>query len=447
MYYIYDDNPNIGFVSVENSIGTYVKSGYSAGKTKKQFTGAYSNAKYSKINSENIIDSHFKVRKTPSKFTIPAAVDTGRIGAQEAGTNKAHRIVEEYRNTEAPKQWQPKPQHQHMVTASQKDEQITKIPNKTAVRGDYDAKAKEAASHIQPSNNQQFPPIRPRSVTPEYSNSMKQRNRDAGSRQINQELGRSQRSQDVARSQRQKDVGLERGQNKDNKPAYVNGQMNMRKAQISTDPQKQILINNKRQISSLTVHTGQDKRQRLPVSMMMDKTLYKANGNAHDHNMQVISSILDDMTRNLVDRRHKGEYVNREIEKHLDEIYEKSKRSVVADNMKKFIGKDKIGKDLPNHNKQNTARIGNHEESLEVDGTPYAVFYRMNPETLDRQEGFMATGSMEDNRSSEVFSNENRPHTAFEEGTENMTNIRKTLKNGNTHQRKKVKNFSNYRNH
>ncbi|KAJ8709338.1 hypothetical protein PYW07_009164 [Mythimna separata] len=451
MYYIYDDNPTLGFVSVDG--GTFMQTGLSVGKPgrKQQFTGSYSSQKYQKINNEHVVDSHFKVLKTPTKQGItPAALDFGKPISLETGNTKAQRIVEEYRNTEAPKQWQQKPQHQqvtNIANSKQKDtKQITQTPNNTPVRGDYGSKPKEATSRTQSSNKKQIQPIRVKAVNVDYTNLMKQRNQDSGNNKKIQDVERSQRTQDGGRSQRQKDATRSqhtRDAAYDTKTAYV--EMNVRKA--SSDPQKKVLYNNNRQSTSLTVMTPLDKRW--PSTMTMDKTLHKTNGIAHDHNMQVMSRVLDSMTQKITDRRYKkSDYVNSDTEKRLGINYEKSKRSVVADNMRKYIGKDKIGKDLRNQQKQNSAlaRIGSHEESLEQEATPYAVFYRMNPETLDRQEGFMIMRSLEtENGSKDVASKEKRLRiTPFQEDAENMEFNQKN--GGGTLHRKKLKNFSNYRN-
>ncbi|PZC83024.1 hypothetical protein B5X24_HaOG208891 [Helicoverpa armigera] len=411
MYYIYDDNPNIGFMALDNGIGAYVKTGFSV-NSKKQFTGSY-NPKYQKINNEHVVDSHFKVMKTPSRYSPSTAVvvDNARLRGHEAGKSNAKRIVEEYRNTEAPKQWQQRTQHQqpsNTAISGPQEPQNTQTPNNPSVRVDY-ANAQEAAPHNQPSNNQPISPIRPKT---DYS-------------QLKQRSQKKQKQEGVF----------------DPKPSFV--QMNVRKTQISTDPQKIVRLNNNRQLTSLSVHTSQEKRQRLPTSLMMDKTLHKANG-LHEHNMEIMSRVLDDMTQKIADRRHKGEFRKRDTTKTLD-LFEKSKRSVVSDNMRKYIGKDKT---IGTHRAMDVARIGSREESLEVNETPYALFYRMNPETLDQQEGFMIMRSVEENTntSRDFASKEKRLTSSLEDKTKKRQ--QKSKKNGSTLKlRKKLKNFSNYRSH
>lgn len=449
-YNIYDDNPIMGFGAIDG--GTNVKPGFSVGKPskKQQFRSSYVNPKYQKINNEHVVDSHFKVRKIQSKQTTSTALETGRLITHETVKSKAQRIVAEYRNTEAPKQWQQKTQHQQIintVNSGPKDiRQITQIPNNTPFRGDYGSKPKDVNSLSQPSNNQQIPPLRHKAVNVDFSNSMKQRNQDAENSKKNQDAARSQRTQNVGRSQRHKAVGRNRvsQDNAFDSKSYV--EMNVRKPQMSTDLQQNVKLN-----SNHRSFSAQDKRQRIPTSMVVDKTLQKANGIAHDHNMQVVSRVLDSMTQKNVDIRHKkGEHVNRETEKHLDTIYEKSKRSVVAENKRKYIGKDKIGKDLRNqHRNSALARIGSHEVNFEQDDTPYAVFYRMNPETLDRQEGFMIMRSLDaENGIKDFITKETSLHTAFREGAENMANNQKyKINGGETLHRKKLKNFSKFRNY
>lgn len=416
MYYIYDDNPNIGFVAIDNGIGAYVKPGFTA-NSKKQFTGSY-NPKYQKLNNEHVVDSHFKVMKTPSRYTMPTALDSGRLRAKETRQNNAQRQPEEYRNTEAPKQWQQRPQHQQEASQGSSGHQEklnTQTPNISPVRSDYSVTNQESISqpnsHSTTANTQQIQPIRSKAVNADYTSQIK----------------RNQRNQD--------DVF-------EPKPSFV--QMNVRKTQISTDPQKIVRINNNRQLSSMTAHGTQESRQRLPAAMMMDKTLHKSNG-AHDHNMQIMTRVLDDMTQTISDRRHKkGEYRKRDTRKPLD-MFEKSKRSVVSDTMRKYIGKDKsMTKD--HRGNVDLARIGSHEESLEANDTPYALFYRMNPEALDHQEGFMVMKSMEENTSTDFSSKEKRLSTAFEEEID-LDKSEKSKKNGNSLKLRKLKNFSNFRNH
>lgn len=410
MYYIYDDNPNIGFVALDNGIGAYAKPGFTA-NSKKQFTGSY-NSKYQKINNEHVVDSHFKVMKTPLRYAASSIHDSGRIRAHDPGSsqNIGQRIPEEYRNTEAPKQWHQRNQHQQHIgnpanSGHQDQQQYTQPPNNAPVRGEYGSKNQDPAPLSQ--SNQPIPPIRPKAVNADYGPQMKQR------------------------SQRNKDEGFEP------KPSFV--QMNVRKTQISTDPQKRVRLNNNRQLTSLTVHGPQESRQRMPTSMMMDKTLHKANG-LHDHNMQVMTRVLDDMTQKIADRRHKkGEYRKRDTKALSNSMFEKSKRSVVSDNMRKYIGKDMVKEHKSNID---VARIGSREESLETNDAPYALFYRMNPESLDPQDGYMMR-SMEDN-SGEFSSKEKRLSEGFND--EVKMNVSQKSKMSNTlKMRKKLKNFSNFK--
>ncbi|CAD0204931.1 unnamed protein product [Chrysodeixis includens] len=411
MYYIYDDNPNIGFVALDNGIGAYAKPGFTA-NSKKQFTGSY-NSKYLKINNEHVVDSHFKVMKTPLRYASSPILDSGRIRGYDPGSsqNIGQRIPEEYRNTETPKQWHQRNQHQQLIAkpannGHQVQQQHTQTLNNTPIRGEYTNKNQEPPLA---QSNQQLPPLRPKAVNADYGPQIKQRN------------------------QRNKDEGFE------SKPSFV--QMNVKKTQISTDPQKRVRLSNNRQLTSLTMHGPQESRQRIPTSMMMDKTLHKVNG-LHDHNMQVMTRVLDDMTQKIADRRHKkGEYRKRDTKALTNVMFEKSKRSVVSDNMRKYIGKDIVKEHRSNFD---VARIGSHEESLEMNDTPYALFYRMNPETLDQQEGYMM-GSIEE-LSGEFSSKEKRLSEGFNDEVD--MNVAQKSKNINTlKMRKKVKNFSNFKNH
>lgn len=421
MYYIYDDNPNIGFVALDNSIGAYVKTGFTS-NGKRQYTGSYS-SKYQKINNEHVVDSHFKVMKSPSNYLMPSMNDAGRTRTHDASKNGAHRKGDDHKVTEPPKQWKQRTQNQQAANPAkpvQQDQQDPQSSHNPVVRGEYAAaKPQEAAPHAQPATNQQISPIRPKAVNADYSNQLKQR------------------------SQRNQETVFEA------KPSFV--QMNVRKTQM-TDSQKIVRMNNNRQMTSLAVRTQQaqqDNRQRMPTSIMMDKTLHKANA-VHDHNKQVMSRVLDDMTQKITDRRHKkGEYRKRDAKyKQGFDVFEKSKRSVVSDNMRKYIGNDKSkGNSHRNNNNMELSRIGSHEDSgiLEPKETPYALFYRMNPETLDQQEGFMLLRSMEDNSSNNFNTKDKR--LTFEDDFE-VTPEQKPKKSVNAPKLlKKLKNFVSYRKH
>ncbi|CAH0678077.1 unnamed protein product [Spodoptera exigua] len=418
MYYVYDDNPSTGFVALENSIGAYVKTGF-GGNGNRQYTGSYS-SKYQKINNEHVVDSHFKIMKTPPKYPMMSTIDAGKARTHDASNNGAPK-KEDYKVTEPPKQWKQRAQNQQVINpvkSEQQDQQNLQTSHNPVLRGEFSAgKLQEAAPHTMPTTSQQIQPIRPKAVNADYSAQMKQRN------------------------QRNQDNVFEA------KPNFV--QMNVRKAQVA-DSQKIVKMNNNRQMTSLAVRSQQpqqDNRQRMPTSMMMDKTLHKANA-VHDHNKQVMSRVLDDMTQQIADRRHKkGEYRKRDAtNKQGFDVFEKSKRSVVSDNMRKYIGKDK-SKGNSHRNNMELPRVGSLEESaaMEPKETPYALFYRMNPETLDQQEGFMLLRSMEDN-SSNTFNNKNKRLT-FDDDFE-VASQQKPKKGGNAPKlHKKLKNFASYRKH
>lgn len=426
MYYIYDDNPTVGFIGVDNTVGNFV-SGYNV--PKKQFTGSYS-PRYQKYTNEHVVDSHFKVMKTPSRYALSTLMDRNSV---QRGPD--------YRMTQLPKVWQQNVAHpvRNPVVNIQQPQILKDQPNLPKAAKTIHGKAvsivptkdtfileQRRPEQSQPQQKQKqkeinkkvtnIPPIRPKAVNADYSSPLKP---------------------------------LPRPQDEIFEPKANFVQMNVRKTQISQDSQKVVRRNHNRHPAASSGHEIQHNRhQRVPSSMLMDKTLHKTNG-LSDHNVQLMARVLDDMTHQVSDRRQeKGEYRKRDIKTAMH-LNDKSKRNPIFDNMRKYIGKEKVSVKERNDRKVNNmevARIGSHEESLEVNNAPYALFYRMNPESLDQQEAFILMSSMEkngNNNSNKAITNTQQ----FDEFEMKKTTPRKPKTNTNSMRlHKKMKNYSSFRN-
>lgn len=221
-------------------------------------------------------------------------------------------------------------------------------------------------------------------------------------------------------------------------------QVNVHKTPIPAEPQK-VKLNNNRQLTALSVQRREDSYKRTSTSMLVDKKIQKGS-NFKERNAQIMSRVLDDMTKKVTDRRLKNnEYKKRDTDSSYDSHSQPgNKRNIVSENMKKYIGKD-INLNLMNMNKlKEAASIGNHEDDIEETNAPYALFYRMSPESLDNREGFYLMKSMEVD-GDKVFSPKEKRLTV---NYQNEVDLKKTKTKKNINMvklRKKVKSFSKYR--
>ncbi|CAB3233264.1 unnamed protein product [Arctia plantaginis] len=432
MYYIYDDNPTIGFVGLDNVVGEFVN-GYSS--PKKQFTPSYG-TRFQKYTNERVVDSHFKLMKSPSRYGLSTLMDRNNVqrknnqrmtaspqawqqnNLQMITSARQHQLQQQ--NLQQQQQQHPLHQQQlqqqqqqshqqqlqqqqlHQQQLQQKQQQLHQqqlkqqqkeqpkqqqiipqtnnsprtFPGKAPKTYTVDAKRTETRQHTNVNikeNNIQ--PLRPKAVTAEYSSPIKQR----------------PRSPETVYEPKSNLV-----------------QMNVRKTQILQDPQKLVRLNNNIQLKAASVLGSQNERQRIPTSMIMDKTLHKSNG-LNDRNIQAMPQGISDITQQVAERHHsKRENRILDPKKSLDD-YEKDKRSYISDNMKKYIGNEKTNVRERIDRKSKSVEIGkisSHEESLEHKETPYALFYRMNPESVDQQEAIVLLRSMEMNGGHDLSSNE-----------------------------------------
>lgn len=485
MYYIYDDNPTIGFVGLDNVVGEYVN-GYSS--PKKHYTPSYG-TRFQKFTNERVVDSHFKLMKSPSRYGLSALMDRNNVqrknnhritalpqawqqnNLQIITSSRQHQVQQQ--NQQQHQMHQPQLQHQelrqqqlqqqqlqqqlhqqqqqqlhqrqlqqqeqqlhqqklqqqqqqsHQQQLQQqqqqqkqqpKQQQIIPQPNNSprTFPGDapksytVDTKRTETRQHTNTKVKENIiQPLRPKVPTPEYTSPIKQR----------------PRSPDAIYEPKSNLV-----------------QMNVRKTQILQDPQKLVRLNNNIQLKAASVIGSQNERQRIPTSMIMDKTLHKSNG-LNDRNVQVMAQGISDITQQVSERRH-SKRENRILHpKKLLDDYEKDKRSYISDNMKKYIGNEKINVreriDRKSDNNVEIGKIGSHEESIEHKETPYALFYRMNPESVDQQEAIVLLKSMEMNGGHDLSSNE---HHRFNDSKSRNKSTRKLNNNGRILQKMKLLN-------
>lgn len=197
---------------------------------------------------------------------------------------------------------------------------------------------------------------------------------------------------------------------------------------ISNDPQKYV----RNRPLSMSYHR---QEQKIPTVAIVDSNLKQVTGS--NRNFQVMSRVLDDMTQNISDRRIRAEREYRKRE--TDLTSDKNKRNAISDTMRKyFVGKDK-NLNLERKRSKEYSRIGSHEDLIDTNESPYAIFYRMHPNTLDDHESYipMAMGSIEDEAN---FSNKKKRLSVSYDNNNKKTRYNLSLK-----LHKKVKNYSNYR--
>lgn len=170
-------------------------------------------------------------------------------------------------------------------------------------------------------------------------------------------------------------------------------EVNVHKTQIPTVPQR-VKLNSNRQLTAVSIYGPDNYHQKMPTSAVVDKTLQKKSNFAErasqimyrvpaDVTAQAANGILGSGTATTVGAK-------------------KSKRKVTYENMRKYIGKDNgadVTKAIMNNEKRlekftnsqrrssvETLRIGSINDVTNINNyTPYALFYRMTPEIVDRR--------------------------------------------------------------
>lgn len=169
-------------------------------------------------------------------------------------------------------------------------------------------------------------------------------------------------------------------------------EVNVHKTQIPTVPQK-VKLNSNRQLTAVSIYGPDNYHQKMPTSAVVDKTLQKKS-NFAERGSQIMYRLPDDMTAQAANGvQGPGTVATTGTKKH--------KRKVTYENMRKYIGKDNsadVIKAIINNEKRfdkltNSQRrssmeilkIGSIVDRTNINSyTPYALFYRMTPEIVDR---------------------------------------------------------------
>lgn len=181
-------------------------------------------------------------------------------------------------------------------------------------------------------------------------------------------------------------------------------EVNVHKTLIPTVPQR-VKLNSNRQLTAVSIYGPDNYHQKMPTSAVVDKTLQKKSKFAEVAS-QIMYRAPVDPTAQIANGIQGAATVT------TTTGGRKSKRKVNYENMRKYIGKDNRVDDTrgamsnekrfdKNTNSQRrssveTLRIGSINDITNINNyTPYALFYRMTPEILDRNlEGlvpFMST--------------------------------------------------------
>ncbi|KAJ0172097.1 hypothetical protein K1T71_012070 [Dendrolimus kikuchii] len=384
MFYIYDENPNVGYVSPVNDAAGY--SSRNVNSFQRLAYPGFDRGNQNLGNYDRIVDSHFKIMKSPQIVDDPSIENTKIVKEETRVTESTLR--KETQNGRS--LYSPNPNIRHNIMNQGVGNEQKDQPHKNINSG-YEPKRTGPVQMKSRAIAEYAMPIRPRG-------------------QMNQ-----QRITD--------------------KQKFV--EMNVCKTQIPTQSQKVLRLNSDLQIG-YSGYPVKNNYQRIQSSGVMDKTVHKASS-FNERNARTMSRVLDDMSHTMGDKAYKTEYKKRDIPIESDEKYRKSKRNSALENMRTYIGKDK-NMDKAHGSVIETAIVDN--KVIPNDHTPYAVFYRTNPQTLDREDDFVivsSTGSKDHGRK------EKRLSVNFD--NEIDLKKQKTKKNSNTVKlHRKMKNFYNYRN-
>lgn len=169
-------------------------------------------------------------------------------------------------------------------------------------------------------------------------------------------------------------------------------EVNVHKTQIATVPQR-VKLNSNRQLTAVSIYGPDNYHQKMPTSAVVDKTLQKKS-NFVERATQIMYRVPDDTTAQAANGVQGPGAV-------LSAGAKKSKRKVTYENMRKYIGKENaadVTKAIVTNEKRldkfsnsqrrssmDTLRIGSVNDVTNINNyTPYALFYRMTPEIVDR---------------------------------------------------------------
>ncbi|XP_072933196.1 uncharacterized protein [Epargyreus clarus] len=313
MYYIYDENPNVGYVAAVSSTGPYMNR---MNSHKKYFIGS-NNQKYMKLVNEHAIDSHFTVLKTPLKPLIPVD-DQNYIERTQVLRNTAN----SQRRTNTREDEFPKYGEKEVSVSASTNENLDTT---------YQDKEKTT-----PSDNQ-----------PHIPNNVHNYNQREYPR--NGENSYEKKQNFVAVNERRAPVSKEQKVVKSNVPQFV-GQ-------------------------SASIH------QRMSGAGVKDKILHKTSTT---NDRTTISRNIDMASKQSILNLQKLDNKKREtLDTKPNPPDKYMQTNTISDTVRNYMNKDSY-----NEYKNNVvpSRIGNHEELVDMNETPYALFYRMNPGHLDEQD-------------------------------------------------------------
>lgn len=370
MYYIYDDNPSSGYVAVSTVQQEINPKLNFAGIQKKQFN-IYKSGFHK--SSSQILDTHFKIKKTADQSYVLSSVE-----------NKISK--EPHRITDSPPQNIAKEVNDTIKVVNSVNSAPSQIEKKNfaVLERDVFHPILRARAYGLPLNIDTY-------------NALSSQRNHLSPNQLNR--------QDENRNSVEVNVG---------------------KILIPSVPHK-IKLSNNRQLASVSLHgIANHRHQKMPAAVIIDKTLHKTT-NYVDPKFQIMSRFLEGITQKGLEER----------EIRIDASNKKSKRKVASDNMKKYIGNDIIdptkqvlsliksdivddlitetrsekSKDILTHktmvsdkNQYSYVRndnkkygpVGITNQDEELSDVPYALFYRMNVETLDGESGLVPFDSNQD---------------------------------------------------
>lgn len=360
-YYLKDESPKSGYVAVQNLGRGFERQGYHR-MQRRHFAGRTRSHK-----NDNIVDSHFKVKKTPP-YLPENLLDNWRGEVQV-----------KYWNTRAPIHQQMQ-QNKEIVKDTRKQQEQMVHVNK---RGGID-KIREPQELLNVQRSKPSP------INAKYRAQMPQ-------------------SSQYVQLHRDNINFLEK---------------NIHKTQISTNPHKLGRLNNNQQVTSISLHQPEELYQKIPTSVVVDKTLQKVSARS-DRNSKVISRVNDEIKRQISETKYKGEFRKRDTE-YNDQSFDMNNdhNSIVL--MRKYVNGNKPI-NLKQKSTKEFSRIGSQEETIEPEDSHYAIFYRMHPDTLDEIEGYISLGSMEHNNN--IFNNKNKLLSGIHENELGLKSTRKKKSN------------------
>lgn len=384
-YHAHEESPSIGYIAVQNGV-RYSKIGLN-GLQKKYFAGAAKYQQYS--SSDNIVDSHFKVMRKSQLASLTPLYE------------RRYDRLNDIRN--ANKVSKVKDQNKIIVDESGIIKNDNRTPlniNRQVIRG-YEnnipvSQVNRITVDVEAENIKRHPNVHP----------IRSRNQNLDT--LNE-----------------------------HKPKPV--QIKVHKSQITTDGKKFIAVNNNRKLSK---HSSQETFSKI-TNAFAPVIDFQQPFNFAERNPQGLTGLLENVAYGTDEINHKSEYKKRDTENLIttnNEEYNKSKRNLIFETMRKYIGSDKNKRISQNE----LTRIGNKEESIGNGDKTYAVFYRMNPEFINRQDDFIIVSPVKKSLN-KTYGNKDALIPFDNEIDYGNTRLTKTMNAMKVH-KNLLKNFSTFRN-